>query len=443
MVLVPKVTTLFNMSLRMGIIPKGWKEAAVIPLHKGGAKSDVNNLRPISLLPVPGKLLERIVHGRVMAFLERVCYLNNCQGGFRQGHSTVSTISIITNDIYEAINNKQVTHVVFIDLKKAFDTVDHQILLSKIENAGIRNNTLSWIGNSLLNRKQHTVMNGSKSSPDAITSGAPQGSVLGPLLFLIYINDLSGSIGETRSQLFADDTVLYASDKDSAIAVNKLQLGLNKFAHWCNSNKLTINAKKTKHVIFGTKAMIKKADKDRLIYDNVLLVRETTYKYLGVTLDATLSMSKHISNITKQISHKVYVLGKISKYINYQAALTIYKTMILPYFDYGDIFYMNANEQLLNKLPVLQNKCLRTCLNLPPRSSTLHLHREANVANLKIRRRWHLRNFMFRMKENESLVDERGINTRTHDAINFIIKQPRCEKYKSSVYYLDAPNGKF
>ena len=199
---------------------------------------------------------------------------------------------------------------------------------------------------------------------------------------------------------------MYASDKDSAIAVNKLQLGLNKFVHWCNSNKLTINAKKTKHVIFGTKAMIKKADKDRLIYDNVLLVRETTYKYLGVTLDATLSMSKHISNITQQISHKVYVLGKIRKYINNQAALTIYKTMILLYFDYGDIFYMNANEQLLNKLQVLQNKCLRTCLNLPPRSSTLCLHREANVANIKIRRRWHLRNFMFRMKENESLVDE-------------------------------------
>ena len=151
-------------------------------------------------------------------------------------------------------------------------------------------------------------------------------------------------------------------------------------------------------------------------------------------------MSKHITNITKQISHKVYVLGKIRKYmyINNQAALTIYKTMILLYFDYGDIFYMNANEQLLNKLQVLQNKCLRTCLNLPPRSSTLHLHREANVANLKIRRRWHLRNFMFRMKENESLVDERGINTRTHDAINFIIKQPRCEKYKSSVYYFGA-----
>ena len=136
-------------------------------------------------------------------------------------------------------------------------------------------------------------------------------------------------------------------------------------------------------------------------------------------------MSKHISNITKQISHTVYVLGKIRKYINNQAALTIYKTMVLPYFDYGDIFYMNANEQLLNKLQVLQNKCT-------------NLHREANVANLKIRRRWHLRNFMFRMKENESLVDERGINTRTHDAINFIIKQPRCEKYKSSVYYLGA-----
>ena len=187
LVLQDHITHLFNCSLRKGIFPNDWKTAKVIPLFKGGDKESVNNYRPVSLLPLPGKILEKIVHIKISKFLEENKFLSPDQGGFRKGFSTTSTIVDLTDDLFTCINKGETTLGTFIDLKKAFDTVNTEILFNKLNEAGIRGNTLKWCKSYLTGRSQKTLVNGILSPSLPIICGVPQGSVLGPLLFLLYV----------------------------------------------------------------------------------------------------------------------------------------------------------------------------------------------------------------------------------------------------------------
>ena len=258
-VLVPQLVYLFNLSLAKGIIPDTWKIARVVPLFKGGAKTDVGNFRSISLLPLPGKLLERIVHSRVSSFFETCDLLCGGQGGFRKGHSTTLSVADLTDNIFQNINENRVTLAVFIDLKKAFDTIDHPILIKKLEFMGIKGSLLNWFSDYLHNRSQLTIANGITSDTAPIVCGVPQGSILGPLLFISYINDAMATVKNSSIQFYADDTVIYASGVDSAKASLEIQPDLTKFYKWCKANILTLNKKKTKLMVFGTRSKIKKS----------------------------------------------------------------------------------------------------------------------------------------------------------------------------------------
>ena len=237
--LLPHVLhNIFNLSLSTGIVPDTWKHVTIIPLKKCGNSNDVSNLRPISLDPKQGKLLEKIVHTRIMEHLEVNNLLDPKQGGFRANHSTTNTISKFTENIYKGINEGELTIAPYIDLKKAFDTVNHKILLQKLGKLGIQNNNLKWLRNYLSNRSQSTLANGILSTSNRITCGVPQGSVLGPLLF-VYVNDLSSILSNSGQYLYADDTVIYRSGSDLQDTTNLLQTDLNSFGSWYKSNKLT------------------------------------------------------------------------------------------------------------------------------------------------------------------------------------------------------------
>ena len=390
-----------------------WKTAKVIPLFKGGDREDVGNYRPVSL------------------WGDRD-FLSDNQGGFRKGFSTSSTIADLTDEIFEQVNIGNTTVAAFIDLRKAFDTVNFSILLKKLSKAGVRNNLLQWCRSYLSDRLECTLANGINSDCLPVTCGVPQGSVLGPLFFLVYVNDIQNIVGNTGLKLYADDTVLYRSGTNSELAVSGLQPSLNLFYNWCVINKLSVNIKKTKVMVFGSRQKVKKARNVLVSIGRETLKIVPSYKYLGLTLDLTLNYNMHIASVLRTVLHK---MSEMKRYLTDDTAISVYKAMLLPYFDYADVIYDKANSNDLGKLKKLQNKCLKICLGKVRRFSTDMAHKLASTPFLKDRRSAHVMNFMYKRKDKRNLLNIREIRTRAHDAPLFEVKILRCEAFKRSVGY--------
>ena len=434
-----QLTHLFNCSLRVSVFPNKWKVPTVVPLHKGGDREEVNNYRPVSLLPLPGKILENIVHKGITGFLDDNDVLCHSQGGFRKGFSTVSTIADLTDDLFRSVNKGDTTLAAFIDLKKAFDTVDFDILQEKLSMAGIRNNMLDWCKSYLSSRYQCVTVNKSVSNLRRIKSGVPQGSVLGPLLFMIYINDLRDALDvNSGAKLYADNTVIYCSGIEATQVSCELQANLNRFSKWCKKNKLTVNTKKTKLMSFGTRTRVKKAKNVTVTVNGDRIQMVPSYKYLGVILDSTLSYNMHISSLIRTVLHKVTLLSKVKRYLNDCTALLIYKSMILPYLDYADVIFDRAYSKDLGKLQRLQNRCLKICSSRDRLFNTDLAHKLANAPFLSDRRAAHTLNFMYKRKARKELLNNREIRTRAHDAPLFLVDIPRCAAFQRSVGYFGS-----
>ena len=259
--------------------------------------------------------------------------------------------------------------------------------------------------------------------------------MLGPLFFLVYVNDAQQALDDCKIKLYADDTVIFQSDINGQAAARKLQYSIDLFVHWCSVNQLTINIKKTKTMVFGSRHRVKKAGHIDIVIDNESLQHVPSYKYLGLTLDSTLNYNQHIQSVIRLVLHKLHLLSKLKRYMNDNVAVCIYKSMLLPYFDYADVIYNNANSTDLDKLQRLQNRCLRVCLGRERRFSTDAAHKLARVPFLKNRRVAHTLNFMYKRKERKELLNLTQIRTRAHDAPLFKVKIPRYESFKRSVGY--------
>ena len=358
---LPQFTHLLNMSLRQAKFPDAWKIATVLPIYKGGNSEDVTNYRPISLLPIPGKILEKIIHAQFMTYLEHHKLINNLQHGFRPNHSINGAINALVDDLLHFQNQKDVSLAVFVDFKKAFDTVDHKILLEKLNLYGIDTNTASMMSSYLTNRYQQTVCNGITSSLKPLTCGVPQGSIMGPLFFVLYINDITNVITCSEAILYADDTVLYTHAKTINDAERIIQRDLTELDNWCIHNKLTINVSKTKCMLITTRNATVTI-KPTITLHNTKLDGVESYKYLGVNIDKHLTFKPQTNYAIKSVSSKIYLLSKIRYLINTSAAIKIVKAMILPYLDYGDFLYFSTTQELLTKLQRLLNRALRLAI---------------------------------------------------------------------------------
>ena len=309
-------------SFTSGIFPDALKLSKVIPIHKGNSSEEVNNYRPISLLSIFDKIIEKLVHKRLYNFLEQHNILYHNQFGFRKNNSTTFALLQITEKIKETIDNRKFGCGIFIDLRKAFDTVNHGILLKKLEHYGIRETANNWFESYLSNRKQYVFVNGVSSDIRYITSGVPQGSVLGPLLFLIYINDLPNISKILNFYLFADDTNIYYE----AQTPEKLELVINKelkkLHTWLIVNRLSLNIEKTNFVVFHPYNKPLK-HKITLKIQNKAISEKDHVKYLGIMIDSGLTWQAQIDQVSKKMSRAIGLLYKIRYYVNKETLIML------------------------------------------------------------------------------------------------------------------------
>ena len=295
------------------------------------------------------------------------------QFGFRKHQSTIQAVSQLLGHVNSNMNTGLSTVALFRDLKKAFDCLQYPVLLKKIAALNVSQQVTNWLSSYLSNRIQSIAAN-----------GVPQGSILGPLLYLVYANDIGSIITKSKFTLYADDTVIYSRSKDINKGIANVQHDLNSLTAWCTINRIFINPIKTKFVIFSTQIIAQ--PHPLLTIDNVEVQCVAQFNYLGMTLDQHLTFKNHAQHTINKVSAKIYQLRKMRKFLSQRAALLIYKNMILPIMEYGDIFMLSVLKELRNRLQKLQNKALKCALNKEKRYNTKALHTEAKILKLKHRR---------------------------------------------------------
>ena len=262
----------------------------------------------------------------------------------------------------------------------------------------------------------------------------------GPLLFLLYINDLPQILNYSQASLYADDTAIYIHHTDFLHACNQLQDDFTVLQNWCNMNKLTINCKKTKFCVYGMRSLVKKSKSQNLVLslNNQILEQVCSYKYLGFALDDHLNFNRHITDLKQLISHKLYLMSKIRKYSTAEACITIFKTMILSLIEYGDVIYNGTSHSNLNTIDKLFYQGLRICINNNNYMTKDELCTVCNIVKLQKRHDCHLLLFMHKQKTNNSLLKQKAVNTRLHDAPVFNTYKPNNEKVKNNLLYKGA-----
>jgi hypothetical protein len=287
---------LLNLSLSQGVFPIELKLASVVPIFKSDNRSKFSNYRPVSVLPSISKIYERVFYNRLLEFINKykILYIN--QFGFKKNHSTYMALIILLDKIVDALEKGEYVIGVFLDFSKAFDTVNHDILLKKLDFYGVRGIANQWIASYLSNRSQYVSYLNNKSDPGKITCGVPQGSILGPLLFLLYINDLAYVSRELYSILFADDTNVFISGNDIKSIADKMNIELDTVVRWLIANRLSLNINKTKYMVFSPSKKILNKDFE-IILSGTKLEEVANIKFLGVVLDNKLNWKDHIAYI--------------------------------------------------------------------------------------------------------------------------------------------------
>ena len=378
-ILAPILAHLINCSQRTGIFPENAKLAKVIPVYKNkGDKHTFGNYRPVALLPIFSKIMERLIYNKVFDFLVRYEILFESQYGFRSGHNTTHATLDFVNVIEDAIEANNYAIGVFCDLSKAFDTLNHEILLTKLEHYGIRNKEWKWFQSYLNGRFQYVELNGYQSTKANLETGVPQGSVLGPLLFLLYINDLPSST-KLKSIIFADDTNLLISGNDLAELVSTLNEELKSVSDFFKANQLKLNAKKTKIVCFRKKAPPAALEDQAVLLDGEQLRFEEEAVFLGITLDSNLTWEKHCINVANKISRNNSLINRVKNLLPPSSLKLLYNSFIQPHIQYGQAVWGGCSNQNKQRIITIQKRAIRTV------SKALHkAHTEPRMKKMQL-----------------------------------------------------------
>lgn len=429
-----------NISFSKGIFPSAWKKANVIPIFKKDDRQSKENYRPVSLLISISKICEKIVFIRLYNFLLEIHFLNPFQSGFRPGDSTVNQLVFIVHKIYEALEQGKEARMVFLDISKAFDKVWHKGLLRKLESLGVRDPLLKWIRSYLSDRMQRVLIEGQSSDWDRVEAGVPQGSVLGPLLFLIYINDITCDL-QSDSFLYADDTSLLEVVDDPTFSAVSLNNDLERINAWTRDWLVTINPSKTKSIIFSVKRV--KPSHPDLYFNNEMIDNVSNHKHLGVTICSDLSWRIHIFNVYEKASKKLNLLKGLKFKLGRETLIQLYKCLIRSQMEYADVLWDGCSVSESDLLEHLQYQSAKVVTGAMKGTSKSRLLEELAWEDLKTRRSMHKLVLYFKIVNNltpsylsdlipQTVQQRSGLALR--HASNFTLFPVRTERFKASFF---------
>ena len=436
--LAPIFRILFQASVDQGTIPQDWKKAYIIPIYKKSDPLKAENYRPVSLTPVPCKLLEHIIHSNIMKHLDKHNILCHNQHGFRKGKSCETQLIGIVDDLASSLNNNEQTDLIFLDFSKAFDKVNHSTLLKKALHYGIDHSVLFWLESFLSGRTQQVQLEGTLSDPSDVLSGVPQGTVLGPLLFLIYINDLPQFVSEgTNVRLFADDSALYRKIKtpnDHLI----LQRDLDSLVEWENRNCMEFHPGKCELLRISTKREHNISKFNYSIHNTVIEATKHA-KYLGVTIMCNLQWNYHIECITKKASNTLGFVQRNFKNCPRNIKEKLYKSYVRPGLEYASSVWDPFTGENIGRIERVQRRAARCVTSV--------FGRDQSVSALLEELKW--QPLQERRARAKLILAHKGINhvtdipfnyptvscgTRGHVKNNFYIPFSRLDTHKYSFY---------
>ena len=358
---------ILNTSFTTGIFPALWKQAKVFPVFRNGRTTDINNYRPVSILTTLSKIIESHVHDALYSFLSSHDLISKFQSGFRKFHLCDTGLATLLSEWHQKMDNNLLIGCINIDLRKAFDLLNHNIICEKLKLYGCNNNALSWFCSYLSERNQTVFINSKMSDSLKINHGIPQGSILGPLLFILFINDLPLCLKKGGIHMYADDTSVYVTGKDVNELNTCLNMELEEVSKWCNTNKLVINQLKTNCMLICSPQKRTRLDTHNLnvTMSGIPLQNVEKQTVLGVIIDNSLKFDAQVEHICNKLGKLIHLFNKIQNCLTWECKQMFYNSYFLPCVDYCSTSWGYSSKQNIDRLSRYQKRIGRLMINDP------------------------------------------------------------------------------
>lgn len=423
---------IINLCFSTGTFPNILKTGVITPLHKGGSTEDIDNYRPIALISNIAKIIEKLFKLRVVSFLSRFDVLSENQYGFREKKSTEDAILKLTSYIYEAVDKSKPSMCIFVDLSKAFDTVNHEILLKKLQNYGIRGTAHDLIANYLTNRQQIVSISGTKSSRKSITCGVPQGTVLGPLLFILYVNGLLKMLLQGKVVSYADDTAIFYEAQTWQILKEIAETDFLKVINWFKFNKLSMNVKKTKYISFTPYAQTSPNIENLRVHPDIIIPRANSIKYLGIIVDQHLRWDQHTAELTKRIRFLISKFQYIKEFLGGRHLKILYLSLVQSQLSYGIGGWGGVRDTHIRSLEVVQKWILKIIFDKNKLFSSDQLFRDSETLDI---RQLYCLNLLGSIDSGKISLEQASHSYITRSIKNNFVTVPKMEKSTCQRYF--------